>query len=223
MVRIPRRTAAVGLVIVVLASTGLTVGAFSDGRWDRAREGCGGQGCHIGMPDGDVTPEIDHLPEAYEPGRNYTLVVAIEGGRDPLPNADNAGGFNLLVSAGRLYAVNETVQVRAEGNTSGREATHTTAGNDQRSWEVAWVAPANGSEEVTIWLAVNAVNGNGFADALDQWNTASFTVAPGQTNGTGADGEIGEPIPDDQEQVPGWTALVAVVAVGAAALVARRS
>lgn len=246
--RIPRRLGVAALALVLLTGTVLyTASARSGGIFDRARDGCGGQGCHGTDPDPDVVPVLEGLPDAWTANATYDLTVRIDGARPVLPTHENEGGFNLEVSAGVLSVPEGADDVQVATDDPPRQATHTTDGNDQRDWRLRWTAPAeapagdgadggdggadgNATGTVTVWLAVNAVNGNTASDALDQWATATFEVpAADTTGGDGSDGDGGdgdggdgggrdvEEIPDDGgEQVPGFAGLAVVSALLAA-------
>lgn len=201
------------VVVVAVASLSPAVGR-SSGIFGRAKQGCGGTGCHVGGP-ADVTVGVD-VPDAWTPDRSYVVNVSVSGSTPSVPMPENRGGFNLLVSDGSLAKPNgsDAVQIRQEGENAGREATHTTAGNDQREWSLVWNAPANGTGNVTVWLAVNAVNGNGQQDIADEWTTTETTI-PYQGNETDD-----EPIPEP-ENVPGPGPVAAVVALAGVAVAVR--
>lgn len=217
--RLPRSllvAAVAGLVAVAPIGSVL---AFSEGRWDRAQEGCGVTGCH-GPPSDQVTAVLE-LPDNWTRGERYPINLSIEGALPSSPTAENRGGFNLEVDAGTLHVPDgsEAVQV-GPPNGSDRQATHTAQGNDRIAWTVEWEAPANGTGNVTVWLAVNAVNGNGLADPTDAWTTTEATI-PHVGTDDGQSPADDEPIPDRPEEIPGMAVGAAVAALlGAAALVA---
>lgn len=176
--RAGRRAFAAGcglLVVGTLLSLGLA-GGFSSGKADSARSGCGDVGCH-GIP-GQGSPLVrallDGLPEEYTPGGRYNLTVSVADAPPILPAAQNAGGFALEASAGSMAAVDDAAQA------ADASATHTEAGNDQREWQVEWLAPPQPAGEVTFYLSANAVDGNGAADPGDQWASAMFMLPAGQ-------------------------------------------
>lgn len=209
--RIPARWATVALVVVVLILAAYPAVGRSDGIFGRAQQGCGGMGCHVGGSDGNVQVTIG-TPEAWQHDRTYRINVTLTGSLPEPPNPDNRGGFNLEVDAGRLRVPNgsETVQILEQGDNAGREATHTSSGNDQRNWTVLWDAPGNGTADVMFWVGANAVNGNGVADLTDRWTTGQADV-PFGGNATSTEPEPEEPIPHQPEQVPG-PGIVTVVA-----------
>lgn len=231
--RIPRP---LGIAAVALLLVGGTVvyaaGARSDGIFDRAQDGCGGMGCHLGMADADVELQLDGLPSSWVVNTTYELTVAIGGSPRPvLPTHQNEGGFNLEVSAGTLAVPDGSDAVQVGPDEPARQAAHTDAGNDQREWTVEWTAPATvpaGNATVTVWLAVNAVNGNTLNDLLDQWNTATFEVdaAAGQGDdtdgGTGDDGEEVDEVPEGPESIPAASAGAVATALLAAVWWAKR-
>ena len=144
-------------------------------------DGCN---CHSSQADESVIPAITGLPEAFEADEIYVLDISFDGG--PAAEGDNQGGFNLKADRGILSAVDETVRI------IDNSATHTEEGNNQRSWQVEWVAPPSDSVVVEFKLLVNSVNGDSFANSEDRWNILKFEVA-----GVNADSamiiDIGEP------------------------------
>lgn len=219
--RVPHRLASVAVVAFLLLAAVYGATARSGGIQGRAQAGCGGQGCHFGGQDMAVTPVLG-LPGNWTADRTYVLNVSIDGARDPLPNGQNAGGFSLQVSHGELSVPNGSGRVQVEEAGTPRNATHTSSGNDRRSWEVAWTAPgANATDTVTFWLAVNAVNGDGFANAFDQWNTASFDLPAGEVPPEPEPNGSVEPLPEDSEQVPALGPVFVVSALLAGIFLAR--
>lgn len=211
--------ACASLVLGSLLAIGLA-SANSDGKFDAARTGCGPQaGCHgvPGQASPLVTGRLDGLPEAYVPGQTYDLSVLVEGGPPVLPVAQNQGGFALEVSGGALAAADGAVQTRNS------TATHTEAGNDQRSWAVLWTAPLDGTD-VTFAFSVNAVNGNTVQDPGDEWTMGSATLkasAPTTAAPSNATGNAtAPPPPPARTPAPGPAELG--LASGLAVLSARR-
>lgn len=159
--------------------------------------------CHSGSASDAVSTSLSGVPDSYTPGEDYTLTVAFTGGpsfesTDPA----NLGGFNLRIEGGgTLSVVNSTSTQIMNG-----EATHTEAGNDQRSWEVVWTAPAEADQAITFTAFTNSVNGNGNNQG-DQWNTAQEKIFA----------------PDDgSDDSPGFGALLAAMAGLLAMLVIAR-
>lgn len=218
--RVPVRGLVVLAVAVVAVASLTPAMSRSGGIFGRAQDGCGGMGCHVGGP-ADVTIGID-APDSWTAGRIYEVNVSISGSLPEAPTAENRGGFNLLVSDGTLSVPNgsEAVQIQEEGDMAGREATHTSAGNDQRSWGLVWHAPTNSTEEVTVWVAANAVNGNGQADVADEWTTEETTI-PREGDASTGNESMEEPIDEDLEPVPGPGVAGLVVAVTVGIVVAR--
>lgn len=143
----------------------MAVDAESDGiAGTSVASGCA---CHGGgATSGDVTVTLTGLPTEYSAEQTYTLTLTITGG--PAESGSNSGGFNLQASAGQLLPSDDTTQ-----NEAG-ELTHTSDGNDVRTWEFTWVAPKFGS--VTFSGHGNAVDGDGNPNAADLWNSFSTTV-----------------------------------------------
>ena len=130
-----------------------------------------GCNCHGTEASPSVTASISGLPEAYNASETYTVTVSFTGG----PSVDgnvNLGGFNLWASAGTLASVDSSAQLWGPS-----EASHTTEGNDQRSWVLEWTAPDSGSD-VEFILHTNSVNGNegDSGSSGDMWDRAQVTV-----------------------------------------------
>lgn len=89
-------------------------------------------------------------------------------------NATNQGGFTLKASGGDLSPLDSGTQEMEDGS-----LTHNAEGNDQRKWEVEWVAPADDSLRVSFTLRGNAVNGDGEPSEEDHWNEAEYTSRGG--------------------------------------------
>jgi hypothetical protein len=149
-------------IIIVITMLVFSVGGFSTGRFDRAKTGCE---CHSSTADPTVTVSMAGHPTEYTPFQNYQLTISVSGGP-----ASTKGGFNLEVSAGTLSTSDPNVQINGPQN----QATHTNP--NQRSWSVDWTAPAAGSGDITLWVAGNAVNGNG-NNGGDGWNLYSTTIS----------------------------------------------
>ncbi|MED5159080.1 MAG: choice-of-anchor V domain-containing protein, partial [Candidatus Thermoplasmatota archaeon] len=130
-----------------------------------------GCNCHGTEASPSVTASISGLPEAYNASETYTVTVSFTGGPSVDGNA-NLGGFNLWASAGTLANVDSSAQLWGPS-----EASHTTEGNDQRSWVLEWTAPDSGSE-VKFILHTNSVNGNegDSGSSGDMWDRAQVTV-----------------------------------------------
>jgi hypothetical protein len=127
--------------------------------------------------------------EAIVEGETYILEVSFTGG--PTEAGDNSGGFLVNADFGTFSAPDANVIV------DGDEATHSTEGNDQRSWQIEWTA---GSSDVTEFtLRTNSVNGDSSATDDDDWNMATFYL--------NADGSIVQTLiePEARLDVPDWT------------------
>lgn len=157
------KIALVGLLIISLFAGGSVI-AESDGISGMSVDsGCA---CHGGgSEDASVSAELTGLPEGeYTPGETYHLTLTINGGPDA--SGTNSGGFNLRATGGTLTSTDDTTQIE------NGELTHSTSGNDVRTWSFDWTAPTVGT--ITLSGHVNAVDGDGAASADDAWN--SFSV-----------------------------------------------
>lgn len=145
----------VAVLVLALASVLGWVAAREDGRFN-SYSGCT---CHGGVSV-TVVVDISGLPFQYMPGRPYTLTITVTGGPAPGSGGANAeGGFNLHVSDGTLTVPGGANDVQING--PGNQATHTLAGNDQRSWNVDWHAPLAGAGDVVFTVAALCADGDG--------------------------------------------------------------
>lgn len=165
------RVRALLLVFSFAAAAILTVAIGGLGHAAGAHAGWGDSGCtcHSTAPTEAVAPQLEGLSEHWDHGASYPAVVKMAGGSAalPAPAGRNAGGFALDFSLGTVAPADDKTQV------VDKTLTHTAAGNDVREWRFTWIAPAEG-DMATFKLAVNAVNGDGLNDGLDQWNKKAF-------------------------------------------------
>ncbi|MFQ6128494.1 MAG: choice-of-anchor V domain-containing protein [Thermoplasmata archaeon] len=146
------------LFLIVAGSIGFLGTASQDGIWDQYEKGCTCHPFSPFIPEAQVS--IPDLPLQYTPGQSYTIRVVVTGGPDPNSGGTNAqGGFNLNVSAGTLSVPPGPVYVQV--NLQGNQSTHTTDGNDQRMWEIDWLAPDPGTGDVIFTVSGNSVDGDG--------------------------------------------------------------
>ena len=119
--------------------------------------------CHSGSASDEVTITLNGVPETYSGYDVANLTITITGGPEINNDSVNYGGFNLVASAGELTILDNTTQIL------NGEATHTTFGNNQRTWHVKWKAPSKNQSDVTFTAHGNSVNGDG-SNLGDQWN-----------------------------------------------------
>ncbi len=153
------------LSLMVLAIPPIEGG--SSGMHSQASQGCT---CH----SSGSTPTLNHnFPTTYNGGQVYGIQISVTGGV-----SGNNGGFNVEVDKGTMSTGMSIMAVKV--NSAGTSATHTT--NSHRSWSFDWTAPATGSGDVTVDIAVLTANGaNG--NSGDAWTTTQVTVPePGSTN-----------------------------------------
>ena len=150
--------------------------------------------CHSGSATEGVVVTLDGVPDNYNAGETLTLTITITGG--PEAGGENHGGFNLDASAGTLAPFDNTSQLM-DG-----EMTHTGFGNDQRTWQVNWTAPADNTTDITFTAHGNAVNGDGSANSDDKWNKVVVILAGDTPEGGGT----------TDDETPGFT-LIATLAI----------
>jgi hypothetical protein len=160
--------------------------------------GCGGGGCHSNSATANigVTITVDSANSTpvtkYVGGMTYTVTISgINNGSTSLPkfgfqtaaitgsvavsSPTNAGtwqqtglptGTHYRAAAAGNYVCNIVEHSTPNSATTGTGGTGTTY---VKSY--TWTAPAAGTGTVSIWGALNAVNGNNNNDANDLWNT----------------------------------------------------
>lgn len=197
---------------------GLVIGLFvafpGAGSGSGAAEGTASTGCtcHSMAANSGTTVTLQGLPATALPNTTYNLTITIDGPDAlPAPAGQNEGGFALAVDVGELMPLDDKTQLR------GTMLTHTAAGNDQRSWAVAWKAPMEGGN-ATFHFAGNAVNGDGVQNPVDAWNKAQATVMIATATGPSPTATTQEPV-GDETPLPAWAALAGV---GGAFMVLRR-
>ena len=156
------------IVLLLLAGSSLSPAGARPTGISGVPNGCT---CHSASPADDVQVTLDGVPQSYTAGDEVTLTVTITGGPEVTNASINQGGFNLVASGGTFSTLDNTTQLMAG------EATHTEAGNDQRSWQVNWTAPTDDSQTITFTAHGNSVNGDGSAGSDDHWNKAEATSA----------------------------------------------
>ena len=113
---------------------------------------------------------VEGVPLNWSHGESYTVYVNLTG---PESSGLNTGGFNLRSSTGTLGSTDMFTQI-LDG-----EATHTSEGNDERSWTIQWNAPSKGTV-VTFTTHGNAVNGDGIAGSGDHWTKETTSITTSQ-------------------------------------------
>lgn len=195
-----RRIFVVGMMLAMLLAGMSAVQAEQDGI-SGVSYGCA---CHSGSADTSVTVDLSGVPSEYVGGQEYNLTITVSGG--PVANSagNNAqGGFNLVASAGTLASAGVDTQIE------NGEATHTEAGNDQRSWTVTWTAPGS-HDDITFTAMGNSVDGDGEAGSTDIWNQVEATAA-------------GPQLIEASEETPGFSAILGFAAfIGAGIAIRRR-
>ncbi|HJN55605.1 MAG TPA: choice-of-anchor V domain-containing protein [Candidatus Poseidoniales archaeon] len=160
------------VTLLILAATGTLVTAHQDGiHGEFVKNGCA---CHGSAPSEEVSVAIDGLPSVYNASQVYPLTITVTGG--PTASGTNHGGFNLRVGGGVLSknSSDQTVLIAQQS----MEATHTSSGTLQYSWNVTWTAPDNDVFLIEVRAFGNAVNGDG-SPAGDEWAGLTTNV-PGQ-------------------------------------------
>ncbi len=156
---------------LLIAGLGISLlSSYSSGITSQHTVGCGGGGCHGAQSAGTIIALTGIPVSGWVPSTSYPLTLTVTN------TAKVAAGFNFLFSAGTLTAGTGMAL-------SGLEMRHTspkTMVSGTSTWTFNWTAPASGTS-ITVNIAGNAVNLNGFADANDNWNTAVLTFNAAST------------------------------------------
>ena len=159
-----RKSLAMLLILLILLGTSPLTQGNSSGKYNNSA-GCS---CHSqsGTPAASVS--LTGQPAQYTAGVTSTLTITVSNGI-----TGTSGGFSLEVDKGTLSTGSGT---GAKVNVAQNSATHSSAGNSQRSWSVDWNAPVAGSGIATLSVAgLTANNGNG--NSGDRWDTASYQIS----------------------------------------------
>ena len=141
--------------------------------------------CHIGADvnafDGRVT--LDGLPEAYTPGRAYTVTVVLEAEETSVAGFELAARYGAGAlhgrSAGTLAGLDHRVGVTdSAGITYARQTREGSPAesDDGSSWSLSWTAPSDGGP-VTFNVAANSGNADN-SPLSDLVYTTEVTVPP---------------------------------------------
>lgn len=151
-------------VITMLFVAGIHVGASSHGMDGYSESGCT---CHGTNPGTDTSVTISGIPETFDHGERYQLIIALDGGPDEAAQG-HRGGFNLKATLGTLVPTDDSTYITENG-----ELTHEHSGANQRSWIVDWIAPTS-EEAVLFTIAGNVVDGDHQPTDGDDWALASY-------------------------------------------------
>jgi len=150
-----------------LLPLGSAVQSGGTGLEDSDRAGCH---CHNLEPDAGVTLNLMGLPERYEPGQVYDLVITVAGGPPFDELATASGGFMVSCNNGTFAVPEGSDQVQVFN--SGQSASHTLVGNKVRQWRILWRAPGDDVGDAVFHLSANSVNGDGVETGeLDGYNS----------------------------------------------------
>ena len=156
----------------------------------KAKDGCGGAGCHATSSTNTAITVVvkekssGNTVTEYEAGVDYEVTVtganasaAKYGYMARFTDASTmqAGTFSNPSSGSKVQLVSGGVSVVEHSGSIAASSGSFTATFD-------WKAPTAGTGNVSIDVAVNAVNGNGIADVGDQWNTTSQTLTEKNTS-----------------------------------------
>ncbi len=163
---------ALGLIVPL---EGLASGSGQSGRTALSSAGCSGGGCHGGMSNAATTVRVLEVVGgrlSANTGETITFTVVVAN-----PNRQRAG-VGIAVKSTETGSANAGTlsTIAGEGTRmSAGEITHSGSKvmtDGEASFRVSWTAPAQAG---TYYLRAigNAVNGDGSASGLDQWNWIS--------------------------------------------------
>lgn len=154
----------------------LTMTSSSGGITGYSVTGCsnGTASCH-GAASATTVLSITGLPAAgYTNGTVYSITVSVTNASiTPVGSFGLRDGFDLSATAGSFTAVAGTA---LSGATEIRHAGAKVPTAGTASWTFNWTAPATGTATVTFRLAGNPSNGDGIANAADQWKLYTTTL-----------------------------------------------
>lgn len=126
--------------------------------------------------------EVEGLPEAYEPGRSYAVVVTLHSDQMESAGFQLSARFDGGGPAGKLSPVDARVAV--VDSTGVPYAQHTAGGtapetHELARWTLEWVAPPSGGR-VVFHAAANSANGDNspFGDLI--YTTERAVGGPGR-------------------------------------------
>lgn len=166
------------LLFFVLLVASPQVQSIPSGVGEVANDGCL---CH-GAKSSQSSIIIDGIEQNWIANKTYNMSIIINSSIEV--SADEGarlGGFRLLVSAGVIAFEDENSAQLIEGG-----YTHTSLGNQYRSWNFSWTAPSSNDSVVDFVVHGNAVDSNQQSSG-DAWNYYSISLA-----GEGYDGELGD-------------------------------
>lgn len=179
--------------IIYITTTAYHGGAAADGGLNRtgakgSTAGCAGSGCHTGVsPTATAKIYLDTVGggavTGYKPGGVYTirLVGKHASNRDfGFQFASVSGTGAAQIQAGTFSSTLPAGMIKTtmSGLDFLEHDHHISATSPADSVVIAinWTAPATNVGNITMYLAMNAINNNHNADALDYSATTSITV-----------------------------------------------
>jgi len=148
---------------------------------------CGRAPCHNVTPntgDAEIAVDFDMGNSTYSPGERYTVTISIS-------NTNRVRhGFQILAldeqnqNAGTWELTDEAVMQIRDGidDATRKYVTHRTAGTEQESWSLDWIAPAETVGTVTFYSAVLDANNNGSNSGDNVYTTSTSVQADAVSN-----------------------------------------
>lgn len=187
---IPKRYIWVSVAIIgVIALLANSSGAISEHTGAPGEQSCGRSSCHNVMPNqgnATITIEFSDANDRYRVGETYTMKAFITNAATPARN-----GFQIVALDADNKNVGEWIltepnRTKIESGFSFRDRryiTHTSAGNQQTSWNFNWKAPSNAVGQITFYLALLDANNNGSSSG-DRLYTTSKNILLDQVSNT---------------------------------------
>ena len=153
-----RSKLAILVILSFVITTVPTSDGYSSGVHNQASNGCS---CHYSV----AAITANHtFPTEYMPGQIYSIAINVNGGTQSFN-----GGFNVMVNNGIMTNPGSFVSI----NGAGTSATH--SGTNNLGWSFDWEAPAPGSGNVVVDIAVLQSNANGNNNG-DTWDSLTHNI-----------------------------------------------
>ncbi len=126
--------------------------------------------CH-GSQDTSTELILVGLPSQFESNTSYNFTLEVRSSKVSVSEGEEAGGFRLEIFGGDIQFNENLGHVQKLEN----GWTHTTSGNQVRSWNFTYISPEDNSTYTDLTIIANAVNGNDQSTG-DAWNGTTIRI-----------------------------------------------
>ncbi len=164
-----------GLVMFVTASLSISLLTSSSNGNMGNNTGMPGFGtcanCHGSLNTGGIT--LNGFPAVYSPGTTYNVTVSVN-------QSTNTNGFQGVVinNSGNSEGSFTAGAGSQTSNFGGTQLIAHSSPSSTGTWSFTWTAPSTPAGNLTFYLAANAANGDGIANAGDVIYSANFSSQP---------------------------------------------